>query len=488
MPNLLPRPDADWLRGSLVRIGYTEDGIKAVTGGVDDAFASGEMAASARYGVREPTPLNLLIRIFALGEPAPDRAVTTLLPARLTELLAAAGLIGREGDWWVPRASLRPWGDLILAYDPIRSNAAADYVLGPGPSAVRLLQSTLRGPVRRILDLGCGCGIQALHAARHGDVVVATDLNTRAVETTAFNALLNGIENVEVRKGDLFGPVEGEAFDLILVNPPFVIGPGVGPMYFGSGEDLDAFCRRIVTEAPRYLAPEGTFQMVLDWVEVRGEEGTARLAEWVEGGGCDAWLIPTSIASPREYVLLRRRDRPHASNAPSQPGPGHAEWRRYFEDRDVTRVAGGYLMLRRTGRGRGHLSVAAETIPPDEPWGEAVDEVFAAIAHLDTVESDEAFLASRPRLNETVRAVRGLARDGGEWGTTELQLVQSAGLRRQVATDELILSAISRLDGERTVAAAIEGAAAELEEPEEGLRERTLRAFRRLLETGFLRP
>ena len=57
-----------------------------------------------------------------------------------------------------------------------------------------------------MLDLGCGGGIQALHASRHADHVVATDLSDRALAFAAFNAALNETE-LELRQGSLLDPV-----------------------------------------------------------------------------------------------------------------------------------------------------------------------------------------------------------------------------------------------------------------------------------------
>jgi release factor glutamine methyltransferase len=55
--------------------------------------------------------------------------------------------------------------------------------------------------------------------------VVAVDINAAAVRCARVNALVNDLgHRIEARHGDLFGPVAGERFDLILFNPPFVIG------------------------------------------------------------------------------------------------------------------------------------------------------------------------------------------------------------------------------------------------------------------------
>jgi release factor glutamine methyltransferase len=76
-----------------------------------------------------------------------------------------------------------------------------------------------------VLDLGTGSGICAIRAAAHARRVIAVDLNPAAVRCAALNALLNHFEQgIEVRHGDLFAPVSGERFDLVLFNPPFAHG------------------------------------------------------------------------------------------------------------------------------------------------------------------------------------------------------------------------------------------------------------------------
>ena len=87
------------------------------------------------------------------------------------------------------------------------------------------LQAGVVGRNAEVLDMGTGSGVCALFAARHASRVVAIDINAAAARCARINTLLNHLESrIEVRHGDLFGPVAGERFDLILFNPPFVIG------------------------------------------------------------------------------------------------------------------------------------------------------------------------------------------------------------------------------------------------------------------------
>ena len=88
--------------------------------------------------------------------------------------------------------------------------------------ASQLSSGLLRG-VGEVLDMGAGSGICSVVAARSARKVVAVDINPEAVRCTRINAVLNRVEDrVEVLQGDLFEPLAGRRFDVILFNPPFL--------------------------------------------------------------------------------------------------------------------------------------------------------------------------------------------------------------------------------------------------------------------------
>jgi HemK-related putative methylase len=114
----------------------------------------------------------------------------------------------------------------------------------------------------RVLDLGTGSGVGALFAARRGFRVVAVDVNPEAVRCARVNALLHHLEDrIEARQGDLFAPVAGERFDLVLFNPPFFRGE--------PADDLDRAWRgtdvleRFAAELQTVLKPAGQALLVL---------------------------------------------------------------------------------------------------------------------------------------------------------------------------------------------------------------------------------
>lgn len=101
----------------------------------------------------------------------------------------------------------------------------------------------------KVLDLGTGCGLLAAALAEVARTVVATDVSPRAVDVATKN--LAGLR-VEVRPGDLFEPVWGEWFDLIVMNPPYEIGPS-DDLTLMSPDLLERFGAEVAGYADRAL-------------------------------------------------------------------------------------------------------------------------------------------------------------------------------------------------------------------------------------------
>jgi release factor glutamine methyltransferase len=124
--------------------------------------------------------------------------------------------------------------------------------------------SGLRG--REVLDLCTGTGILGLTAARLGARATAIDLSRRAVLNARLNARLNRLE-LEVLRGDLFAPVEGRRFDLIVSNPPYIPAPpgtktrGAARAW-DAGPDGRALLDRICDAAATHLRAGGRILLV----------------------------------------------------------------------------------------------------------------------------------------------------------------------------------------------------------------------------------
>jgi len=115
-----------------------------------------------------------------------------------------------------------------------------------------------------VLDVGTGCGILAVVAAKKTHKVVATDINPQAIECTKVNAKRNSLAgNVEARLGDLFQPVlKTERFDLIVFNAPYLpSAPDEQETWieraWAGGPTGRLLIDRFIVEAPLHLNENG---------------------------------------------------------------------------------------------------------------------------------------------------------------------------------------------------------------------------------------
>ena len=154
----------------------------------------------------------------------------------------------RYDEW-----KLEHLGDCTIMVMPSIANPKA---LRTGAFMARELESWARIRAASVLDLGTGSGICAIVAAKRARSVVATDINPAAARCARINALINGVENrIEIRTGDLFEPVSDSSFDLILFNPPFLLGqPKDARDAAWRSHDL---ARRFSMELADRLAPGG---------------------------------------------------------------------------------------------------------------------------------------------------------------------------------------------------------------------------------------
>ncbi|MDC4232403.1 class I SAM-dependent methyltransferase [Actinomyces sp. B33] len=235
---------------------------------------------------------------------------------------------------------------------------APDHVMGVGGATRSLLALTIRRPVGSALDLGCGCGIQALALASHADRVVATDLSERACAFTSFNAALNGV-SLDVRVGSLFEPVADEAFDLIVTNPPFVITPesvrssgGVGVLeYRDAGMSRDRLVETLIRQAPARLTAGGVLQMLANW-EIPADadpdaDWSARIDRWLEDLPVDAWVVQRDVVDTARYVEMWIRDGGSHLDGREAYERTYERWLADFARAGVGAVGMGFIAVRR---------------------------------------------------------------------------------------------------------------------------------------------
>lgn len=325
----------------------------------------------------------VLTALFMLGEPVSADALETALPRTGVAGALAIGLVvptqSASGEQrYAPAVDLRPheaedahgsvrwWVASDLGELVTGQALAPDHVLGIGRAGLTLAALTPRKPVETALDLGVGCGIQTLYLLRHVRQVVATDISTRALEFTAFNVALAGVDSarVQLRQGNLLEPVAGQRFDLIVSNPPFVITPpsvrqaGLPLMEYrdAGGPILPALVRGLED----HLNPDGVAVMLGNWEHREGTSWRTSVNQWI-GKSLDAWIIQREVQDPVEYAAMWLRD---GGLTPERSGVAFenalAAWQEDFDSRQVSGVGMGYLVF--------HAPSVAATGAVVEPW------------------------------------------------------------------------------------------------------------------------
>ena len=310
----------------------------------------------------------VLTALFMLGEPVSAAALETALPRTGVAGALAIGLVvptqtASSEQHYAPAVDLRPheaqdvhgsvrwWVASDLGELVTGQALAPDHVLGIGRAGLTLAALTPRKPVETALDLGVGCGIQTLYLLRHARQVVATDISARALEFTAFNVALAGVDStrVQLRRGNLLEPVAGQRFDLIVSNPPFVITPpsvrqaGLPLMEYrdAGGPILPALVRGLED----HLNPDGVAVMLGNWEHREGTSWRTSVNQWI-GKSLDAWIIQREVQDPVEYAAMWLRDgglTPERSAVAFENAL--AVWQEDFDSRQVSGVGMGYLVF-----------------------------------------------------------------------------------------------------------------------------------------------
>ena len=126
--------------------------------------------------------------------------------------------------------------------------------------------------------------------SRHAGHVIATDVNARALAFAAFNFALNGVANVELREGSLLEPVLGERFGCVACNPPYVVSPDAVFTFRDSGLPGDRVSELLARGLTGVLEPGGFATLMASWAQT-GDAPGARPREWLDGAGCDSWIL-----------------------------------------------------------------------------------------------------------------------------------------------------------------------------------------------------
>ena len=254
----------DALRNICEKIDYafTIKAFRGLHGWYDPWF---DYASMARCFEHMENPCKAAFRLLHLGEAVDADALVAELGQADVAALIEGGLWYLEGrEIHTNNYVVIPYQGLLLVVEtnpwfPSCTNPNIDVYLGS--DSYRLAENIGYHRGATALDLCSGSSIQGLLCARFAQKVVSVELNPKAVPVTRFNILLNGCENiVELRQGDLYTVLqEGETFDCIYANPPFIpmVDDVSYPICGTGGRDGLVVLRRIVEGLPKFLNPGG---------------------------------------------------------------------------------------------------------------------------------------------------------------------------------------------------------------------------------------
>ncbi|HEY0930414.1 MAG TPA: methyltransferase [Gemmatimonas sp.] len=417
---------------------------------------------ACRTHVRGNTPpehgLDALIWVFLDCQSMHPDQMDRLLGADSAALLQRLGLLEPDGEQVVGTVLLYPTAGVYLISDrPTFSVAgitlkerATDLVYPAITSSVRVFVSTLPAAAgTRHLELCSGTGIAALDAVRRGATHAwAIDITARSTHFAAFNARMNGFDNVTALQGDLYAPVAGMQFDVISAHPPYVPSMSTEFIYRDGGEDGEQISRAIIRGLPEFLAPGGIFHCTCTVTARKGKAVPHRLRE-VLGQASDEFDLVLLGNGTSDFSRHFTKELLKA-NAAGVPGVV-AQIRR-FHELEVERMEFCTIVLRRHGQPRKGATIAVERDGTTR-W----EEVAWLLGLQDLLGEGERalprLLEVRPRLSSGARfSLTYTASPGSEevWTPTEGQVAVSYPFSGRVVVSAGDAAFLASCTGDRT--------------------------------------
>ncbi|MCX8197477.1 MAG: methyltransferase [Candidatus Micrarchaeota archaeon] len=155
---------------------------------------------------------------------------------------------------------------------------------------------------KRILDMGCGCGIAALAAAAadRNNIVIGADISPQAVACSRENAKNNSLANCSFFVSDLFSFLPKSSFDVALFNPPYLPTSaseklkGAENFFYDGGKDGLRTIRKFVRGLNAFLAPKGKVAVVASSLS----DGISKTKELLESK-----IGPAKIVSQESFFF-----------------------------------------------------------------------------------------------------------------------------------------------------------------------------------------
>lgn len=460
---------------------YVEITSKAIAKARQGGFTS------VCFQINKNKSLEALIHLFFMGKAvSQDVAHSALQPVNI-DIWLEAGLIEINDGQVTSLVKFYPYQGLLLISDfewAAKTVSDRQPVMGITGSTELLANLTVRRSSRLTLDLGTGTGAQALLAARHSEKVIAVDICPRSLAFARFNAQLNGFKNIEFIEGDLFQAVEGQTFDLIVSNPPFLISPENQSSYWDTPLDGDELARNIVREMPRFLNQGGFGQIICNWIQPGSENWMDRLYEWYKGSGCDGWVIRKKETEPEKYAQswlkdFKTKDREQRQKA----------WLDYYQQNDIAAVGFGLITLHQNNKSSPWSRIDKSLPEISQDCGAYIDRIFQSWDFLNQTLKDHVLLNQQFRVCPHLRINKQSAPEvEGVWKTVSVRLILTQGILHQYDVDMAIMEIVMYCKPHIKLGKVLNMVAVIQKKPPDEFISTYLPACRKLIAQGFLWP
>lgn len=456
------------LRAHFHADGFDSDGLLDLLGPTTLAALHRGEPGPVRHRLAHLDPADLLrqrrarwVTLLILGDPLSRQELSDFLGEELcTRLVASGVLVPHEQDptLLVAGIDIRPhridgcqhwvFSDRDASFT--RHVPGRDHVLGVGAASLSLLDAVPTTPARRVLDLGCGSGIQTLGQWRCAEQIVSTDVHEPALafaHATLLAAPQDDAPEFSLRHGSWFEPVAGERFDRIIANPPFVVAtPKVGHVYRDSGVDLDGATALVIEGACEHLDEGGQAFLLGSWVDTEVSPWQQRVASWVPEHGYTVWVIQRDLVDPELYVGTWLKDEGLDPRDPAAQERAQ-EWLEHFDRAGVRGVGMGIIAIERIGDDPSE--VLAEDLPHTitDPLGPEILDYFERVRWLREQDADS-LLDARYRLRpQLAKEDVSLPDESSGMGflTVTLRITRTEGPRFSHDIDDALLSILSGL-------------------------------------------
>ncbi|MHC9542223.1 MAG: methyltransferase [Vulcanimicrobiota bacterium] len=397
------------------------------------------------FKLNEDTPFNKLVKLFLISQSLDkEELLNGLFTEKDINDLAAMKILCEKDNRISSMIDIYPCMGTFIATDHrFTDHKSTRAVMYLSNDSFTLARGTIRTPVRRTLDLCTGSGVQAILAARHSEEVIGVDINPRAINFSEFNRIFNEVVNVRFLRGDLFAPVEGEHFDLIVANPPFVPRPANKKKLFfrDGGYSGEAILDQILMNAPRFLTERGRCQIFTEVLLRKNRSYIEKLSGALGEKPFDILVLAGNHVPSEMYAIGHLKYTREYDNFTSEL----VEWIRCLHDNGITHIAEGLITLSPTEEGTSPAQSIIQYRIPNRVFGNKVAQYLASLK-ASAKETDISTLV--PKLSDEVDYIwKGRSQQGTESYAVEFS---ENGLPMEEPISPGETKILELCDGERT--------------------------------------